>query len=374
MKKGTSSTTKFSTIVLSGSAIIVALLVLPGCKIFDFFKPKTDVAPQKENTKKVAHLPSKSASTGAVLCKINGESVIQESDFIKSITQMLQANPYFRGAGVDSLPGSIKRKFFDELVKQKVIVKNAQQSNLFEKDEFKKAYNEMMQLVKDSLTVQFFEKEVFDNISINENEVKDHYKNNKKQFIKSAGGILISGAKFDSEDLATAFLSKAQDKPTNFENLAKDDKKATFKSFGRISKDAKDFAASLVPTPIKKQAFGIKKLPAVSKVKVGKEYWVIVASDKKETVYFELDEINSQIKSMLKNNKFKDQLDKRLTKIKTQMSITINEDYFKEKDVELKAEVDSDKAKKVAKAPKTIIKEQTKKVATSAETSPATAV
>lgn len=322
-------------VLIKGSTLVIVLATLPGCNLMEKFmgKGKQEVAaPQEEN--KTAETKPQTAQreeqTGPVLLSINGKKVLQESEFVKSITQMLQANPYFRGAGIDSLPASIKRKFFDELVKQKVIIENAQKSNLFESADFKKAYAEMMQLVQDSLTVQFFEKEVFDTIKVSDSDVEEHFKKNKEQFVKVAGGVLVAGTKFDSADAATAFYNKVKENPSEFENIAKDEKDGKFKSFGRISKETKDFSASLIPAPVKDAVFALSSYPSVKQVKSGKEHWVIVASDKKETEFFDLDEIKPQIRSMLKNNKFKEELDKKLQGIKGHMSITVNEDYFKD--------------------------------------------
>src|SRR5271154_956842 len=98
--------------LFKGSTAVLSLALLTGC-----------IGKKEEATKDSAPSSQEVAqSTGAVLCSINGKPVIRESDFLTNINQMLQANPYFRGAGADSLPLSIKRKFFDELVKQEVIL------------------------------------------------------------------------------------------------------------------------------------------------------------------------------------------------------------------------------------------------------------
>jgi peptidyl-prolyl cis-trans isomerase C len=325
-------------VLIKGSTFVIVLAALPGCNLLEKFmgKGKQEVAAPQEENKTVDTKPQtaqREEQTGPVLLTINGKKVLQESEFVKSLTQMLQANPYLRGAGIDSLPASIKKKFFDELVKQKVIIENAQKSNLFESADFKKAYAEMMGLVQDSMTVQFFEKEVFDTIKVSDSEVEEHYNKNKEQFVKVAGGVLVAGVKFDSAEAATAFYNKVKDNPGDFENMAKDEKDGKFKSFGRISKETKDFSASLIPAPVKDAVFALSSYPAVKQVKSGKEHWVVVASDKKETEFFDLDEIKPQIRGMLKNNKFKEELDKKLHDIKGHMNITINEDYFKDKEV-----------------------------------------
>lgn len=311
-------------LTIQSSVVIFSLAVLPGCKFLDLFK-------KKDVDQKVESHGVDTKGEGMVLCSINGNPVIHESDFHKNINQMLQSSPYFRGAGVDSLPMSIKRRFFDELVKQELIISEAEKSNIEKDAEFVKALNEMEKLLVRSLKIQFFEKKLFDGIKVEGDEVQKHFNENKEQFVKVAGGVLVSGIKFDKDEMAAAFLVKAKGNVAGFEKLAKDNKAGKFKDFGRVSKETKGFNTEMLPTPIKDAALAMSKLPGVEKIKVGKDFWVIKVSDKKETVYFTLDEIKPQLEGMLKNNKFRDVLEKRLKDLKNDYKVVINEDFFKEK-------------------------------------------
>jgi len=310
-------------ISLTSTAVVVAALtIFPGCKFFDYFKGKAKADDISAKAQKIG--------TGIVLASINNQPVIREGDFKKSMAQMLQSNPYFRGASLDSLPGSIKRKFFDELLKQEIIIQNAEKSGIYSDAKFIEAYEEMTKLVKKTLAVQFFEKDLFKNIEVNDSDVKTYYNENKDRFIKVAGGVLVAGSKFKTEEMADSFLATSKKNLDDFEKLAEGNKDGKFRNFGRIDKSAKGFAAAAVPAPIRDTAFGIKNLPAVEKIKVGDSFWIAHFSDKKDSEYFEIDEIKSQISGMLKNNKFKDLLDKKIKELKASMSININEDYFKE--------------------------------------------
>src|SRR5271154_388596 len=135
-----------------GSALVLSLAVLSGCEMF-----KKKEGAQETTTASEAE----KAASAKVLCKIDDKPVIKESDFINNLNQMLQANPYFRGAGIDALPMAIKRKFFDELVKQELIVAHETKNNVENDKEFIKALDEMLKLVKRSLMVQFFEKKIY---------------------------------------------------------------------------------------------------------------------------------------------------------------------------------------------------------------------
>lgn len=304
----------------ASSFIFLTLAFMPGC---EFFK--------KNTASSEAATP---AETGVVLCKLNGNPVINEADFNSKINQMLQANPYFRGAGAQSLPPAIKRRFFDELIKEELVIADATKSNLEQDAEFKKAFEDMQKLMKRSLIVQFFEKRIYDGIVIPDAEVEAHYNENKERYVKSAGGVLVGAVRFDTDREADAFESKAKsaDSYEDFEKIAKE-KNAQFRSFGRLNNKeaANDYQTEGAPEQIKETALAAHHYPLITKVKVGKDIWVIHASDKKEAEMFDLNEIKPQVINMLKNNKFREKLDEEIKNLRSKMSIDVNEDFFKEK-------------------------------------------
>ena len=300
------------------SLFVLTLAIVPGC---DFGSKST---PSSSTT----------AESGHILVKIDNKAVINETEFNNNINQMLQANPYFKGAGAQSLPLSIKRKFLDELIKQELIIADATKTGLDQDAEFKKALEDMQKLVKRSLTVQFFEKKIYDGIVVDDSEVAKHFEENKERYVKNAGGVLVGAVRFDTDRDADAFMAKATFTKTyaDFEKMAKD-KNAQFRSFGRVNNQEaqRGYQFEAVPAPIKDAALKASSLPHVSKVKAGKDVWVMHASDKQDAESFEMSEIKPQIINMIKNNKFKDQLDKAISDLKAKMAINVDEDFFKEK-------------------------------------------
>ena len=143
---------KRSSVNLLGasSAFAVALMFIAGCGDKD----------------KSASVASGASDSSTVLCKVDGKAVITETDFNNSVAQMMESNPYFRGAGAQGLPLSIKRRFFDELVKQELIIIDATKNNIEQDPEFKKSLEEMQKLVKRSLLVQVFQKKIYDGLVI----------------------------------------------------------------------------------------------------------------------------------------------------------------------------------------------------------------
>lgn len=307
-----------SQLLVKGSVMILSLAFFAACNM-----GKKDSAPVESSARQ-------STDGGATLCSINGEAVISESDFLNNLNQMIQSNPYFRGATLDSLPKELLRKFLDQLTTQALIEKYSVKNNVENDAEYIKAYNETEKLLKRSLMVQIFEKKIYDNLKVSDSDIKKHYAENKDKFVKVAGGVLAMGARFESEDAANAFLATVQNNIDDFEKLATADKNAKFRNFDRVSKESKGFQYETVPAPVKETVLGMTKLPGVEKVKAGKDFWVVKAWDKQNTTLFELEEVKSHIESMLKNNLFKDALESRIKDLKKDFKISVNEDYFKE--------------------------------------------
>ncbi len=292
-----------------------------------------------------------SAATGTILCTINGRPVIHESDFNQSMAQMLQQS--FKGASPDVLPMAIKRKFFDQLVQQELIVCEAEKAHIENDPEFTKAFNDMVKMLKRHLQVQFTEKKIFDGINVDDEEIAKHYAEHKDRYVKDPGGILAAGVKFGSEGDANAFFKKASTDVKKFEEQAKLASKDGFKDFGRISKAARGYAAMSVPGPVRDAVSATTDFPHVDVVKAGKEFWVVLSQDSKAPDYFELKDISTQIAGMIKNTKFKEVLDHRLQDIRDHMTVVINEDFFKEPE---KTDADDSTGKAMAKLAQAAVK------------------
>jgi peptidyl-prolyl cis-trans isomerase C len=302
---------------LKGTVAVLALTLFAGC---DLLKKKEVVEPKTAEK-----------GAGVALCTINDEVVITEGDFKSSLEQMIQANPYFKGASAETLPKELLRKFFEQLSMQALIKQFSVKNNVEKDPEFIKAYNETEKLLRDSLMVRVFEEKIYKGIQVSEGDIEKYYKENKDRFVKVAGGVLAMGAEFGSDAAANAFLVQAKAQIDNFEKLAKADKAGKFRDFGRVSKESRGYQFETVPGPIKDSVLAMTKLPGIEVIKVGDKRWVVKAWDKKDTTLFDLTEVKGHIEAMLKNNQFKDVLTKRLEELKKDFKIVVNEDYFKPK-------------------------------------------
>ncbi len=311
---------QLSSLLIKGSLLSLSLMVFTGCD-WNPFKKKAS-----------AETTASGSGDGAVLCSINGKPVINESDFLNNLNQMIQANQYFRGATAESLPKELQRKFFEQLVTQALIEAHANENNIEKHPAFIKAYQEADKQLKSALKVQVVEKEIYDGISVSDEEMSKHYNENKEKFVKVAGGVLAAGVRFDTDAAADAFLVKARQNIEAFETLAKAEKDGKFRDFGRVSKDSRGMQFEIVPAPIKEAVLAVPKAPYLEKVKAGKDFWIVKAWDKKNTELFELAEVKPHIEGMLKSNKFKDVLDARLKDIRSKMNVSVNESFFNSKE------------------------------------------
>ena len=306
---------------------LCAVTMFAGC---DYFKKseekKVDVPVQVVEVDDVS----------PILLKIDGKNAITETQFNKHLGQMLQMNPYFRGAGIDCLPIALKRKFFEELIKQELFLAWAEKNGLDKDEQFIKSYKEIQNLVRRSLMVQMVEKTVLDGITISEKELKAYFDENKEKFVKEPGGVLVEGIKFNSEEKAKEFYDKARGKSLkDFTELAKAEGADNFQDFGRVNDAAvpqqQAFMMAQSPSEIKKKSQSIKNFPAIDIVKAGKDaWWVAYFSDKQDKVYLTLEEVLPQIDAMLKQNKFREAIGKKVDELRSKFTLDVNEEFFKE--------------------------------------------
>lgn len=329
-------------VITKFTVAVFTVVMLGGCQpVLDFFK-KNNPTYSKKTDEKISQI--KAEKDGIILLNVDGKPAINEEDFNKYLMQMLQANPYFRGASAESLPKTLKRKFFDELIKQELIIAWAEKNNVDKSAEFKKNFTELMKLVKRSLLVQEYEKELSEKINVTDSEIKDHFNKNKEKFIKEPGSVSVQGVEFADSTAANKFLNDIKGK--EFKVVANADFKKEYKDFGKMTQQP---IASDTPIAkeIKDKAFAIKKFPSNEIVKLNDKVWVVNFVEKTEPKYFAFDEIKGQLSEMLKGNKFREILETKVDKLRKEFTVDVNEDYFNDSEANTD-EVDSDSSSKAS--------------------------
>lgn len=318
------------------------VLLFPGCSFFNSV-PKTkteDAAPaieaKAENSTqlKSANRAKNNSDDNEVYATIGNEreTFITKKDFDAKLAQMLQA---YRGQiSVETLPAEAKRKFLDDLIKMRTIsVVWAENRDVASDTGFQQLLNERMEAAREAAVVEFFVNELRDGIEVSDADVSADYKKNKERYVKVAGGAQVQAISFDSEKDAAEFIEKVNKSGDNFESLGQETAKEKYKNFGFVSTVPQDpnmgMMQATAPEFLKKAALNAKSYPAVAMVNNGQKYWAFCATDKKESEYFDLNEIRDQLKEMLKEAKFKTILDDRIKDLVDKSKIKVNEAQFK---------------------------------------------
>jgi peptidyl-prolyl cis-trans isomerase C len=299
------------------------LALLSGC--FHMQKEEQEAAPVKKD--------------GIVLVKIDNKPALHHDEFHKELSSQM------RNMDPSMLPKNMQRKFLDDLIRVKLMVEAAKKDRVEDNAEFKEAYQEQQDRLKELLLTRFYSKKLFDTIKIDDKEVKEDYEKNKEKYVKEQGGVTLKGAKFATRDEAVLFFNKVKGKVASFETLAKKEHDSKFKDFGKVTANAQMFSAA--PQALIDAALKLKKVPSVDIVKVEKDVWVIAVSEKQAPTHHELADIHDQIKMQLQYGKFKDVYEKHVEGLRKQFTVDVNEDFFKEPAKEKGAEGDTQMLKDI---------------------------
>jgi peptidyl-prolyl cis-trans isomerase C len=292
-----------------------SLLIVPGC-LRNFFS--------FGQSKKQSGSTSHSTDTASpALLKIDGTTVLTLDEFDMYLYQVVESNPYFKQIGKEGLPMAVKQRIFESIVKQRLIIKEAERMQLDQGDEYQKAFDETVQLVKNSLLVQQFEKHVLQDIAVTDKEIQDEFDKNKQRYVKVMGGTLVQGCRFEKTEDANAFYDDVKGNQDTFAERARKNTAGQFKDFGRVTDDQR---SSDIPAHLRSAVLEMKDVPAVIKVKDGDAMWVLYGRDKKDSVSFNFSEIKPQLESMLRMNKFKEVLDKRMGELRNKYAV---DEFFK---------------------------------------------
>ena len=313
-------------------------VVFPGCRWIDVVKDKIFGKENGEETvevveegikKEESSVPTKESSARGddpVILYIDKSPVLKRSDFDKHLEQMLSFYPQLKGAmSPEKLPLAVKKTFLNKLVEQELIVAHAKKMGVERDPEFQKQLDETITLIKRHLFLQFFEKKLSDKIEITDAQVRSEYDKNKKKYIKFLGGTLASAVRFEKAEDAGEFFEKAKDRQEEFNKLGKAEKAGRFINFGRVSQET---AHPEFSDAVKREVLAATKLPEVRRIKDGDTIWIVCISDKKDTEYFEFDDIKGQIEHYLRTQQLQEALNSELEKLKKEFVVDVKEDFL----------------------------------------------
>ena len=266
-----------------------------------------------------ALLLSASVSFAATLATVDGVKISDE-DVTNALMQATQGR-------LSQLPpqkqDQLKKQFLEEMISKEVIYKDAKKQGLTKSKEYKEQLQKIIDSIKKDLAIRLWQKKVLEGIKISDKELKDYYNKNKQEFVQKesvhARHILVK-----SEDEAKKIISelkglKGDALKKKFIQLAKE--KSTGPS-GPRGGDLGYFAKGQMVPEFEKAAFSMQPGHITTEpVKTQFGYHVIYVEDKKSASTKPFNEVKPYIEQRLKMEKFRQEMQSKLKKLKSKAKI-----------------------------------------------------
>lgn len=224
--------------------------------------------------------------------------------------QFIEAQP--------NMKKELAQGFFTERVLGQWVAAN----KLDQTPEYKKDFDEGVQMLKQQLAVKMFQEK--NPVEVSAADIRKYYDDNKEQqgIKQSEGGVATMAVSFSSEKAAQEFLDAVKEANVDFEKTAKD-KKLTPKNYREVSDKRYD-----VPAPVRKKIAETTKFPSAALVKIDDKNWeVIKAFKKEEAQYVPFEQVKDQIAEFLKQQKMMQQFEfegPAMTKIRADLGVQVN--------------------------------------------------
>lgn len=297
--------------------LCLVLAVLPGCWLTDWFKKETPPTTQKLEAPDDPLL----AQGEQIVC-MDGVCIISDRSLDHAFNQLLEEQPQLKS--VLPLMPNAKENFLQSLISQAVVDRYVQENNIDKTAEYQKDFDSMMHSVTRMLNTKYFS--TTDPIEITDLAVKLYYETNKTKMpdlLVSNGGVKAEGISFETEADAKNFAAAIKGK--DFALVAKEQKlEGKIHDFKLIHEQSIGIHAKL-----KEKVLSIGSFPATEVIKTEeKTFWVVRATERQDPKYLPLEQVHAPLKEyMIKEERMK-MLDEKITKLRNEYKITINEQYF----------------------------------------------
>lgn len=258
----------------------------------------------------VLAIATTSLSAKDVYATVNGENVTKED-----IAVVLR-NPQIN---FDTLPAKTQETVINQLVERKLLTAAALKSDVEKNSGFKVA----LEKIKKDLALEVWMQEEFKKVSVTDKEINDYYTKNKEQFISQAklkARHILVKTENDAKSIIKT-LDSSKNKLEKFIELAKT------KSTGPTGKDGGflgEFAANQMVPEFSQAASALNKGNYTkTPVKTQFGYHIIYLEDKTPSKKLNFDEVKAQIKQVVTQGKFKNDIKNIVAKLKKTAKIVI---------------------------------------------------
>lgn len=314
---------KYSTSLIA----ISALLLLPSCGLVDWVKEKfgSGNSQTPSSMKTAQNSAPEAADASSVVASIDGKPLITQSMLEAEKKKLLESNPQLQAMIAMMDQKQLDRNLADGMMSREVIRKYIADNNLDKSDKYQKDFDTVIAQVKDALNTRYFMDSFA--VSVNDNEVKSYYEQNKAQIpnlLISQGGVEAVGVPFKDEAAAKEFATKVRAEKNAIQKVAGQE------GLGAKVKDYKlvnDQSIGIDPE-LREQIVQVKSVPSVHTFKAGKEYWVVAANKKENPQYQAYDRVKDELRQMLEKDKTMKRFEDEVARLRGEYRIELNEDFF----------------------------------------------
>ena len=290
---------------------------------------------------------------GAVVVEAFGKPYVSENAFNKKLEQMLQASPYTKNMDPSTFPAEAKSKFLKDWVNF-LLIKDiwGKERNIENDANFKKRFEESVEALKDSLIIEAYVQELKKKVSVSDEEVGVEYHSHKDRYVKSLGGAHFVVSQHADASSAQDLQQQAGriNKADDFADVARKSGADRVLDLGFVDSrgTAMDGDIAKLPTEVRRIIFGRHKDACLHIAAAGKHF-IVFAADRKDSEFFELDEIRPQLKMMLEETKQKEALEAALEEMSMRANLVLKTEIWEKQPrvlskEELQAAIEQDEA------------------------------
>lgn len=237
----------------------------------------------------------------AVYATVNGKNITEAE-----LAPLLAGMP---GINIEQLPAEQKRQLVDKGIELQLLIDKAKKEGIMNDPLYKRE----LEVAKDALALRVWQSKQFQNVKVTDKEISDFYNKNKTKFVQpeqiQARHILVKTEK-EAKDIISD-LKNLKDTELNkkFTEVAKS--KSIEPGAKETGGELGWFNAGQMVKPFSDAAFALKKGEiSVTPVKTQFGYHVIYKQNQEASRQVPLDETKPYIEGILKQDKFKIQVQK----------------------------------------------------------------